>query len=333
MKIAVDQNIPFILKPLQSLPGVEISHDLSREGVKDAEVIITRTRTKCNADLLDGSTCRFIATATIGTDHIDLPYCEGKGIRVVNAPGCNAPAVAQWVLQAVKETGGFKGRTLGVIGAGHVGSIIVRWAEGLGMKVLVNDPPLQYSDPTRFEFSIMEEIADKADIVTVHTPLTKSGLYPSFHLINDDFILSLKRKPLILNAARGAVADTGALLRGMEEGKIIGVGIDCWEGEPRINRKLLENALFATPHIAGYSKEGKVRATQMVLDALTDYMRLDKRLLADADLPSPVPEFIGEDMLTYDILEDTNRLKESPATFESQRNNYKLRPEPHSDKN
>ncbi len=329
MKICVDKNIPFIVEPLRSLAGVEISHDLSREGVKDAEVIVTRTRTKCNVDLLEGSRCRLVATATIGTDHIDIPYCEKKGIRVVNAPGCNAPAVAQWVLQGVKETGGFNGRTLGVIGAGHVGSIIVRWAEGLGMNVLVNDPPLQLSEPDRYEYSTLEEIAQNADIVTVHTPLTNSGPYATYHLIDDSFIDSLKRKPLILNAARGAVADTDALLRGLKEGKISGVGIDCWEGEPDLNRVLLGLATFATPHIAGYSKEGKVRATQMVLDALSDYLRLEQPLLPDAELPAAVPENINEEMLRYDILADTRRLKDSPETFEMQRNQYDLRQEPH----
>lgn len=329
MKFAVDPNIPFIKKPLLSIPGSVISHDLTKEGVRDADVIITRTRTHCNAELLDGSICRFIATATIGTDHIDLQYCAERGIRVANAPGCNAPAVAQWVLQAIKDTWEFEGKTLGVIGAGNVGSILIRWAEGLGMKVLVNDPPLEKSSPDKYDFHTLADIANEADIISVHTPLTKTGPYPTYHLIGDEFVDSLKRKPLILNAARGGVSDTRALLRGMKEGRIVGVGIDCWEGEPEINRDLLDQAIIATPHIAGYSQEGKVRATQMVLDALTDYLGLDNRLIADADAPLPVPTVITDDMLIYDIIKDTLRLKMSPDTFENQRNRYDLRTEPH----
>lgn len=159
MKIAIDPNIPFIIKPLSSLPGAVLTHNLTREGVHDADIVITRTRTRCDASLLDGSKCRFIGTATIGTDHIDLDYCRRAGITVANAPGCNAPAVGQWVLSAVRETGGYEGRTLGVFGAGNVGSLLIRWALSIGMKVLVNDPPLQAADPGRYRFSTLDEIA------------------------------------------------------------------------------------------------------------------------------------------------------------------------------
>ncbi len=328
MKIAVDPNIPFITKPLVETLGAEVTHDLTPEGVRDADAIITRTRTKCDESLLGGSHVGFVGTATIGTDHIDLDYCRSAGITVANAPGCNAPAVAQWVLAAVRETGGYEGRTLGVIGAGNVGSILIRWARALGMDVLVNDPPLSLTAPDRYAYCSLDEIADKADIVTVHTPLVREGRYPTYHLVGDDFINSLNRSPLVLNAARGPVADTAALLRGLDSGKISAVGIDCWEGEPEINRSLLEKALLATPHIAGYSREGKIRATQMVLDALSQYLGLDKPLMADADAIRPVPETVAPSDITYDILADTRRLKELPETFETQRNRYDLRHEP-----
>lgn len=328
MKIAIDPNIPFITKPLSSLPGAVLTHDLTREGVHDADILITRTRTRCDASLLDGSKCRFIGTATIGTDHIDLDYCRRAGITVANAPGCNAPAVGQWVLSAVRETGGYEGRTLGVIGAGNVGSLLIRWALSIGMKVLVNDPPLQAADPGRYRFSTLDEISAQADIITVHTPLTRSGDCPTYHLIGDGFINTLRRRPLVLNSARGPVTDTAALLRGFEEGRISALGIDCWEGEPHISPELLDAALFATPHIAGYSREGKVRATQMVLDALSEYLGLPERLIADAPMPRPVPEKVAASDITYDIFADTRRLKSDPGTFESQRNHYDLRPEP-----
>lgn len=328
MKIAVDPNIPFIDAPLRSLRDVEITHDLTIRSVMDADALITRTRTRCDASLLEGSTVRFVATATIGTDHIDIPYCESHGITVANAPGCNAPAVAQWVLAAIRDTGGYKGRTLGVIGAGNVGSTLIRWAEGLGMRVLVNDPPLQAAVPCRYEWSDLRRIADEADIISVHTPLTRSGEYPTYHLVSDEFVDMLRRKPLLLNAARGPVTDTRALLRALREGKVSAVGIDCWEGEPAIDRHLLEAALFATPHIAGYSREGKIRATQMVLDALTGFLGLSAPLIADAPVINPVPGRVREGDIIYDISADTLRLKNCPSGFEEQRNRYDLRHEP-----
>ncbi|TGG39794.1 4-phosphoerythronate dehydrogenase [Duncaniella freteri] len=334
MKIIFDRNIPFVSKPLSSIgeaipmTGTEITN----ETVKDADAIIIRTRTRCDATLLKDSKCRFIGTATIGTDHIDLPYCASRGITVANAPGCNAPAVAQWVLSAIStylgDTRSLSDITLGVIGAGNVGSVLIRWAEGLGIKTIVNDPPLQRQSSGSYRFSSLSDIADKCDVITVHTPLTRTGDHPTYHLIDNSFISNLKRRPLILNAARGPVTDTLALINGLESGKISALGIDCWEGEPNINLQLLEQALIATPHIAGYSRQGKIRASQMVLDELSHHLRLDIPLSADAPSVAPVPHRIIPDMLNYDILEDTRILKSSPSLFESLRNNYHLREEP-----
>ncbi|WP_289300730.1 4-phosphoerythronate dehydrogenase [Duncaniella freteri] len=334
MKIIFDRNIPFVSKPLSSIgeaipmTGTEITN----ETVKDADAIIIRTRTRCDATLLKDSKCRFIGTATIGTDHIDLPYCASRGITVANAPGCNAPAVAQWVLSAIStylgDTRSLSDITLGVIGAGNVGSVLIRWAEGLGIKTIVNDPPLQRQSSGSYRFSSLSDIADKCDVITVHTPLTRTGDHPTYHLIDNSFISNLKRRPLILNAARGPVTDTLALINGLESGKISALGIDCWEGEPNINLQLLEQALIATPHIAGYSRQGKIRASQMVLDELSRHLRLDAPLRADAPSVAPVPHRIIPEMLNYDILEDTRILKSSPSLFESLRNNYHLREEP-----
>ena len=162
----------------------------------------------------------------------------------------------------------------------------------------------------------------------MHTPLTRTGDHPTYHLIDNSFISNLKRRPLILNAARGPVTDTLALINGLESGKTSALGIDCWEGEPNINLQLLEQALIATPHIAGYSRQGKIRASQMVLDELSRHLRLDAPLRADAPSVAPVPHRIIPEMLNYDILEDTRILKSSPSLFESLRNNYHLREEP-----
>lgn len=328
MKIALDPNIPFILEPLRQQLNAEITHDLTPEGVRDADALIVRTRTRCDADLLEGSRCRFIGTATIGTDHIDLKYCASRGITVANAPGCNAPAVAQWALAAIRETGEFKGRTLGVIGAGHVGSILIDWAKGLGINVMVNDPPLQELRPDLHHYYTLEQIASEADIVSVHTPLTRSGEHPTYHLIDSAFVSKLKRSPMLLNAARGAVTDTAAVVGGMRDGLISAAAIDCWENEPDINRELLDKALITTPHIAGYSMEGKIRATQMVLDALARHFGISQPLRAAAPEVRPAPISVSEEDINYDIMKDTRELKDSPATFEAQRNHYDLRHEP-----
>lgn len=335
LKIVIDRNIPFISVPLAGIGRVVplAAPLITPEIMKDTDILITRTRTHCDASLLDGSRCRFIGTATIGTDHIDLPYCESSGIAVANAPGCNAPAVAQWVLAALRETllkdRDFSHLTLGVIGAGHVGSILIRWAEGLGIKVLVNDPPLQETKPEAYTFSTLAEIAGECDAITVHTPLTRTGKYPTYHLIDDTFINSLQKRPLILNAARGPVTDTDSLLRGLQSGKIRAIAIDCWEGEPEINSELLSLATIATPHIAGYSIEGKTRASQMVLDALSAHLDLATPLQADAPTLNPIPDTITESQIGYPtILADTATLKATPSTFETQRNTYTLRPEP-----
>lgn len=334
MKIIVDRNIPFIEKPLSQIGETLMlpASSITPEVMADCDILITRTRTRCDSSLLSGSRCRFIATATIGTDHIDLDYCHKHDITVANAPGCNAPAVAQWALAAIKTHLGDRRKlsdlTFGVIGAGHVGSILIRWARGLGMKVLVNDPPLQLTSPEAYGYSSLEEIARECDVISVHTPLTKSGDYPTYHLIGRDFVSALERKPLLLNAARGPVTDTAVLIEGLDSGKIGAVGIDCWENEPDIDRTLLGKALVATPHIAGYSRQGKIRATQMALDALSDYLKLPTPLKADAPGLTPVPQTVTESGISYDILADTQALRNSPTLFESQRNNYRLREEP-----
>lgn len=347
LRIVADRNIPFIREAIDGLGAtLYLSGDaITPEVMRDADILLTRTRTHCDSALLADSPCTFIGTATIGTDHIDLPYCASRGITVANAPGCNAPAVAQYVLAAIASTLApgetLAGKTLGIVGAGNVGSILERWARGLGMEVLLNDPPLQESGTDSRSFVSLDEIARRSDIVTVHTPLTRSGDHPTFHLIDDDFIAKTLRRPMIINAARGPVTDTSALKKALRTGQVSALAIDCWEGEPNIDTELLEMAAVATPHIAGYSEEGKIRATSMVLDALAphlaDHYGLDitaETLKATLPPVSPVPETISEKDLNYDILADTAILKaipapELPQSFESLRNDYHLRPEPH----
>ena len=332
MKVIVDSHIPNIQGLIE--PYAEVLYlepgDITRTAVKDADALIVRTRTRCNADLLEGSRVRFIGSATIGTDHIDLDYCASRGIIVRNAPGCNAPAVAQWVFCAIHawmQARGIttpEGLTLGIVGVGHIGSIVARWGSELGFTVLLNDPPREKRDGS-FDVNIfpLEELQRRCDIITFHTPITREGQWPTWHLCDQAFLDGLACCRLILDAARGPIADNAALLRWRGD-----VGLDCWENEPVISRELLEKAIVATPHIAGYSAEGKQRGTAMMLAALNDFYGWN----------IPVPEITapatGAVQVTldgiaasYDILADTAALKADPAGFEALRNHYLHRPE------
>ena len=337
MKIVADIKIPYLkglLEPVAQevayLPGAEINSKVLR----NAQVLLTRTRTCCDRALLDGTAVEFIGTATIGTDHIDLDYCRLHDIDVVNAPGCNAPAVAQWVHATVlrwAEARSVEGPlTLGVVGVGHVGSIVARWAQQLGYRVLLNDPPLEEQGVAlegrglkESHFSSLAALQRECDIITFHTPLTRNGKYPTWHLCDKEFLDGLKRCRLILNAARGAVCDNKALLAWHGD-----VALDCWEGEPCISRQLLDKAFVATPHIAGYSVQGKQRGTAMVVEALNRrYGWHVSPVQASTPLEGARQVTAQRILDSYDPVIDTARLKASPDTFEWQRNNYPLRQE------
>ncbi len=332
LNIIVEDRIPYIEGVLQ--PAGHVSYlpaeKITPEVMRDADALITRTRTRCDATLLAGSRCSFIATATIGTDHIDLPYCRSRGITVANAPGCNAPAVAQYVMAAILAANpeGVEGLTIGIVGVGNVGRIVERWATSLGMKVLRCDPPREEVGDEG-PWASMDEIAEKADVITFHTPLTRSGAHPTYHLASPQFLASLKRKPMIINAARGPVTSTQALIDAHTAGTVGPLVIDCWEGEPAIDRRLLDASFIATPHIAGYSREGKIRATAMAVDAFAHHFGVKVNDLPVA-IPAPAPLTVtpADILSTYPILADDAALRAAPATFESLRNHYPLRPEP-----
>ncbi len=331
MKIIIERNIPYIAGALERhgevayLPAGEIT----REAVADADALFVRTRTRCNADLLEGSRVRFIATATIGTDHIDLDYCRSRGITVVNAPGCNAPAVAQYVFAVVGSR--FAGEDLGklclgVVGVGNVGSIVARWGERLGMTVLRCDPPRMRREGG--DFVDLSRIAEQADIITFHTPLNRSGIDATYHLADADLLGRLTRCRLLINSSRGEVVDNAALAAAI--GKTVeSAAIDCWEGEPAIDRDLLAKAFVATPHIAGYSSEGKKRATAMTLEAFARHFGVDVDAIPTIDAPARGADIdsIEQVTATYNPLADTELLRTSPDQFENLRNNYNLRHE------
>ncbi len=322
MEIIIENHIPYIHGVLEQC-GHTVSYlapeQITPQSVSNADAIVIRTRTRADEALLDGSRVKHVVTATIGTDHIDTAYCQRAGIRVSNAPGCNAPAVAQYVLASIASIYGpqrLPELTLGIVGVGHVGKIVERWARALGMKVLRCDPPRAAREGDA-GFVSLGEIAAEADVVTFHTPLDDT----TRHLCGSEFISRLRRRPMIINAARGAVADTDALADALESGTVSAAAIDCWEGEPRISSRLLQLAAIATPHIAGYSAEGKMRASAMAAAAVDSAARLPLPAVSDA----PTLDRI---IATYDPMADTAALRAEPTAFEALRNSYRYRPEP-----
>jgi erythronate-4-phosphate dehydrogenase len=339
VKFIIDDKIPYIkgaLEPYSEvvyLPGDKIS----KQDVQDADGLIIRTRTLCNAALLEGSHVRFIATATIGYDHIDTAFCQEQGIAWTNAAGCNAQSVAEYIASAVvalslKYKFDLKSKTIGIVGVGNVGRRVAALSGILGMKVLLNDPPREEREGKN-NFVSLKQIKEEADIITFHTPLTKEGKYPTYHIVDDSFFSDLNKKPVIINSARGEIIDTAALKNAIAEGKLSGAVIDCWENEPEIDLDLLEKVDIGTPHIAGYSADGKANATSMSVQAVSRFFHLglDDWRVGSLPMPeSPVVDMGEEDvskviLRSYDILQDDARLRSDPALFEELRGNYPVR--------
>lgn len=330
MKIVADKNIPFLESRLPEAELVRLpAKDIDADAVRDADALIIRTRTRCDASLLKDSKVRLIATATIGTDHIDLPWCDSNGIVVRNAPGCNAPGVALYVWSNLIRNGfNPKMHTLGVIGCGNVGSIVAEWGSRLGARVLVCDPPRKEAGLTDHDYLPLQEVLAQSDAVTLHTPLTHDGQYPTFHLINKESLSHLKPDAIFINAARGEVADTQAIIDAIGESHIRRAVIDTWEGEPDIDSRLLTLADVATTHIAGYSVEGKQRATRMALEAVAETLATPVDL-SGLQGPYKEPTVLTPALIlsSYDPASMTTALKSDPTSFETLRNAYPLHSE------
>lgn len=352
IKIIADDRIPFLKGVLDEyclmryLPGRETT----KEDVKEADCLITRTRTKCKKELLEGSKVKLIASATIGYDHIDTLWCEKNHILWKNAPGCNAASVAQYMASlllhfAVRNHIRLAGKTLGLIGVGNVGKKIASLGKILNMNVLCNDPPRARKEG-REGFVSLEEIAEKADFISFHVPLIRGGEDNTFHYADERFFSLLEKRgkrPFLINASRGEVVDNSLLKKVLEEKKILcGAALDVWENEPEIDRELLEKVDFATPHIAGYSLDGKANGTSMSVREVAKYFSLPLMDFYPETLPEPENNLIDlsgkisaspEELLlqamdrSYNIREDDKRLRESPETFEKQRGNYPFRRE------
>lgn len=344
MKIIADKNIPY-LKGIAEHFGEVTYLDgaaFTNETVKDADVLIVRTVTRFDESVLGGTSVKLICSATIGYDHIDTEYCDSHGIAWTNAPGCNSGSVQQYitsVLISISQKINFdlKSKTIGIVGVGNVGKKVARACEILGMKVLLNDPPRQAAKKGN-DFVSLRTIMDEADVITFHTPLTKEVEYKTYHLADVDFFSALKKKPIIINSARGGIIDTNAIKNALEVGKISGVVVDCWENEPQIDPEYLNMAAIATPHIAGYSADGKANATRMSLNAIADFYHLSKDPVSLVKEPAPANPLIDlnkysgnriyEAILeTYNPMDDFSHLVNDPAAFKRLRNEYPLRRE------
>ncbi|MCK9160690.1 MAG: 4-phosphoerythronate dehydrogenase PdxB [Bacteroidaceae bacterium] len=338
MKVIIDNKIPYIKEAIEQIadetvyaPGKEFTPAL----IHNADALIIRTRTICNRELLQGSKVKFIATATIGFDHIDTAYCKKNGITWINAPGCNSSAVKQYLQSTLLiweslEHRNLKNTTIGIIGLGHVGAKVAEAAQELGMRALYYDLPRMDKEGDT-GFSSLEELANKCDVITFHVPLNKEGKYKTEHFADCHFFQSLQKKPLIINTSRGEVIETEALLDALNKGLVSNAAIDVWENEPDINRELLNKIMISTPHIAGYSADGKANATRMSLDSFCRFYGINTTYQITP--PAPEQQIIEagsrkEALLKiYNPLEDSAILKSKPQSFESLRGNYHLRRE------
>ena len=329
MKIIVDKAIPFVKGILEEWAEVVYlaGKEITKDDIRDADALVIRTRTRCNADLLEGSRVRMIATATIGFDHIDLDYCRANGIEVATAAGCNARGVLQWFAGVVAYLSLAQGwqprqRTLGIVGVGHVGSLIKEYAEEWGFKVLCCDPPREEKE--HCGFLPLKEVASKADLLTFHTPLDAT----TRHMVNAELLELLQPEAVVINASRGEVVDSEAMKEDTHD-----CVFDVWEHEPAIDEELLERALVTTSHIAGYSEQGKAKAASMAVQAVARHFDLPLKDWYPAEAAVQTPQPIAWDEMRrtifdhFDVMGETVRLKEHPEEFEQIRDSYAYRKE------
>ena len=357
MRIIADANIPFVRECFSSVGEVEIAggRDITPEILAGADALLVRSITPVNESLLSGSEVRFVGTATIGFDHVDCHYLEDNGVGFASAPGSNANSAAEYIIAALLEVGRrqqvlLEGQSIGVIGVGNVGGRVAAKCEALGMRVLRNDPPLQRQTGDS-KYVPIEALYD-CDFITIHTPLTHEGVDKTFHLADERFFSALRQGAVFLNAARGAVVDSEALKRAIRAERLRAVVLDVWEGEPDIDVDMLDLVDLGTPHIAGYSLDGKIAGLIMIYRSLCDHFGLPPRFEATDFLPAPqVPrleiradEATDEEVLAqavrqvYSIERDDGNLRPIAAEpadmrgrfFDALRKNYPVRREFHN---
>jgi erythronate-4-phosphate dehydrogenase len=337
MNIIIDNHIPFIGKFLHKYGNISYLEggNITAGTLGRAEALLVRTRTICNAKLLKNSCIKFIGTPTIGTDHIDLDYCRHHGITVANAPGSNAPAVMQYVITALlalamRKKTDLATLTLGIIGVGNVGKQVEKAAKALNISVLLNDPPREAREGSH-SFTTLDALLRQSDIVTLHLPLQSD----TYGFAGTAFFHACKEGAWLLNTSRGEIIDEEALMQ--YRSKLGALALDVWRNEPQINTKLLGVTGIATPHIAGYSLQGKRNASQMILQALAQWCK-DPNPVPEIPYPelAPAPVIIPEGksvqerlyaavQQTFPVMETDAQLRREPAHFDAIRNNYPLR--------
>ena len=347
IKVIADEKIPFlkgVLEPyslVKYLPGKHIT----TEEIKGADALLIRTRTRCTEEILKGTGVKFIGTATIGFDHIDTGYCESNNIKWVNAPGCNSSSVEQYIAAALLKISRefrfkLRDKTIGIVGAGNVGSKVARFCNLMGMRVLINDPPRARAEGGK-GFTDLNTLLGESDIVTLHVPLSFAGEDMTYHMIDEKTLKRLRRGAWLINTSRGEVAETHSLKKARTSGKLGGIVADVWENEPSIDTGLMQLSFIATPHIAGYSTDGKANGTSVVVNQLSACFGLPVKEWYPANLPSPSDPVVNinckgkevEDIIreavehTYNISEDDLKLRFSPSDFEKLRGDYPVRRE------
>ena len=292
MLIVADENIPLLdaffegFGEIRRVPG----RSIDRATVEQADVLLVRSVTNVNRGLLEGSKVRFVGTCTIGTDHLDLDYFQRAGITWSSAPGCNARGVVDYVLGSLLTLAEIEGadltrRTYGVVGAGEVGGRLVKVLKGLGWNVLVCDPPRQAAEGG--DFVSLERIIEQCDVISLHTPLKKHGAQSTWHLFDKNRLNQLKTGTWLINASRGAVVDNAALRNVLLQREDLQAVLDVWEGEPEVDVALADLCVLATPHIAGYSLDGKQRGTAQIYQAYCDFLGQPADVSLSELLPAP----------------------------------------------
>jgi erythronate-4-phosphate dehydrogenase len=355
MKIICSSSMPYAREAFSTLGEVELveGRSISPAHVKDADILAVRSTTPINRALLSGSSVRFVGTATIGTDHIDQRWIEESGIFWMASPGCNATSVGEYITAALLHMACRHGwvlseKTIGIIGVGHVGTKVAERCRALGMNVLLNDPPRHRVSGSK-EFIPLSDMLKQADILTLHVPLEKDGQDPTWHLVNDLFLEHLKPGACLINSARGSIIDNDQLIEACGGDTLKYLILDTWEGEPCVRKELLGAVSLGTPHIAGYSFEGKAMGTDMVYRAACEFLGQEPVWNIEDVLPAPPVPFVMLDAAdkrfeeslhevvskVYDIASDSESFlgsqagtdQERSAAFDRHRNDYPVRRE------
>ena len=354
MKILADKHIPHIEQALAGLGDLTIKHggEMTPADFVGIDAYLGRSVRRIGEADLAGNDVKFVATASVGTDHIDTQYLASRGIEFVSAAGCNAVSVADYVIGAILELAAdkgisLKGKTIGVVGVGNVGSRVAKRCQGLGMEVLLNDPPLKRLTGSA-KYCNLDKIYD-CDIITFHTPLIREGEDKTYHLFSEEFAKKVKPGAILINSSRGEVVDSDVIIESLNSGILSDIVIDVWTGEPNIDIDLLKIAYIATPHIAGHAIDSKVRAMRMVVEGMCDFFGIDRKIYESDYLPKPevaVVDFNAENSSlevalsncfknVYDIKKDDamfRKILDMPKNarseyFSSLRKNYPVRRE------